>query len=164
MNVTAIYHGSDGKQTIALYQALEAVGPAGLVAMNLFRAQKCSARAKVYSRRYKGEAYGRKQWSIANLVKVLAEHGPALGIGYGWKEDAAQPYCPWVIYIDLPTGQCSFHSPIRLYGPDYPGEWRQQSSEKVILEFVSKVFQSPACDVTSSQPDCFGQAAGVESR
>jgi hypothetical protein len=27
------------------------------------------------------------------------------------------------VYIDLPTGQVSFHNGARYDGPDYPGEW-----------------------------------------
>jgi hypothetical protein len=44
-DLVRIYEGSDGKATIALYQQLSVLGPAGIVAVNLFRAQKCSARA-----------------------------------------------------------------------------------------------------------------------
>ena len=32
----------------------------------------------------------------------------------------------WVLYLDLPTGQVSFHAPARGPGPDYPGEWDGQ--------------------------------------
>ena len=41
-----IYHGSDGAATTAYYNELSKRGPIGLVAVNLFRASKCSARAK----------------------------------------------------------------------------------------------------------------------
>lgn len=123
MNVQAIYNGSDGDATKALYADLEKHGPAGLVALNLFRACKCSSRAKGYSRRYKGEAYGRKQWSMRNLCDILGQHGEALGISWGWMEDPDQPFHNQVLYIDIPTGQVSFHTDVRGKGPDYYRSW-----------------------------------------
>ncbi len=122
--VLHVFEGSNGDATQRLYERLNALGPVGVVAVNLFRAQKSSTRAKVYrGRGYRGAAYGRKEWSIANLCAVLAEHGAALGIGYGWKEDPKQPVYRQVLYVELPTGQVSFHAPERGAGPDYPGEW-----------------------------------------
>ncbi len=43
--------------------------------------------------------------------------------------------------VDLPElGQCSFHSPERYAGPDYPGEWDgRRASEERILAFCQKV-------------------------
>ena len=41
----------------------------------------------------------------------------------------------WVLYVDLPNiGQVSFHSPERLAGPDYDGEWdgARLSAERII--------------------------------
>lgn len=69
MNAADVYAGSDGELTKRYYSELETKGPIGLVAMNLFRAQKCSARAKVYRGgvrgrgSYKSMAYERKSWS-----------------------------------------------------------------------------------------------------
>ena len=48
MNIHAIYEGSNGDATRALYEHLQTLGPAGVIALNLFRAQKCSTRAKLY--------------------------------------------------------------------------------------------------------------------
>jgi hypothetical protein len=143
-----VYQGSDGELTKRYYAELERRGPIGAVAMNLFRAQKCSARAKVYrGRRYKDAAYGRKQWSMDLLVQILAQHAGELGIRYGWKQHPEiifddQP--SWVLYIDLPQGQVSFHSPSRGEGPDYPGEFdgAHKSAER-ILEFCDAVFHAP---------------------
>ena len=42
---------------------------------------------------------------------------------WGWKRDPKTPGYEWVLYVDLPTGQCSFHSADRLNGPDYQGDW-----------------------------------------
>lgn len=141
-----VYEGSDGEVTRAYYEELYDRGPIGLVAVNLFRAQKCSARAKVYRGglrgvgRFKDMAYDRKNWSMANLCKALVEHGATLGIRFGWKEDPGQEYHGWVLYVDLPQGQVSFHAATRGEGPDYPGEWDgQRRSAERIIEFCDAV-------------------------
>jgi hypothetical protein len=42
--------------------------------------------------------------------------------------------------LDLPTGQCSFHSAERLQGPEYAGEWDKDSdSTSAILAFCDQV-------------------------
>ncbi len=120
--VLSIYQGSDGVATKALYARLAALGPMGVIAVNLFRAQKASERAKQYrGGRFRAAAYERKQWSIDNLCTALAEHGVSAGLVYGWGEDETQPVYCFVFYVDLPTGQVSFHSSFRGEGPDYPG-------------------------------------------
>ena len=48
------------------------------------------------------------------------EHAAGLGIAWGWKQDPATINYPWVLYVDLPTGQVSYHSQFRGEGPDYP--------------------------------------------
>lgn len=141
MKAAEVYAGSDGEVTKAYYANLMDKGAVGIVAMNLFRAQKCSARAKVYrGRGYRDEAYERKQWSMGQLCECLAAR-PELRIKFGWKEDPGA-HVPWLLYIDLPQGQVSFHSPERGKGPDYLGEWDQQhSSEERILEFCDMVME-----------------------
>lgn len=127
--VLAIYEGSDGEATRALYGALAELGAAGAIATNLFRAQKASARAKVYRGgergrgSYRSMAYDRKGWAIDNLCKALAEHAGALSIRWGWGIDGKQAVHAHVLYVDLPTGQVSFHAGWRGSGPDYPAEW-----------------------------------------
>ena len=127
--ILATYNGSDGDKTKALYQALERCGPQGIVAMNLFRACKCSARAKVYrggvrgKGSYKSMAYDRKQWSIDNLAKALSHHQADLSFRWGWAVDPKQSKHKDVLYVELPTGQVSFHTEPRGLGPDFPGEW-----------------------------------------
>lgn len=127
--ILSTYSGSNGDQTKALYAALCERGAAGVVAMNLFRACKCSARAKVYKGgirgqgSYKSMAYDRKQWSIDNLAKALTDFGANLRITWGWAEDPAQPVHRFILYVDLPDGQVSFHTASRSAGPDYPGKW-----------------------------------------
>lgn len=120
--VRMIYEGSDGEATQALYMELAGYGPIGTVAIHLFRAQKCSARAKLYSSgHYASLAYGRKQWSLDQLAALLTRD--ACGLRFGWGTDPESPRIPWVFYVDLPTGQVSFHAPVKGEGPLYPGVW-----------------------------------------
>lgn len=135
MTPLEIYQGSDGAATKELYGKLEALGPLGLVAMNLFRACKCSDRAKVYrggirgKGSYRAMAYDRKAYSMEQLSKILTEHAEILSIGWGWKEDPKTLFdnrSSWVLYVDTTRGQCSFHSPTRGLGPAYPRDWDNQ--------------------------------------
>ena len=132
MNILAIYEGSDGAATTALYKRLHDLGATGQIALNLFRAHKCSGRAKEYrGRGFKGAAYDRKQWSMANLCGLLATSE----LGWGWKHDPSREFHCWVLYVDLPTGQVSFHTSARGIGPDYPGEWdgiREAGASRII--------------------------------
>lgn len=124
VRVLRIYQGSDGAATTALYAELEQLGPVGVIAVNLFRASKTSGRAKVYrGSGYRGAAYDRKNWSIGNLCDALSREAESAGLVWGWGEDEKQPFHKFVVYVDLPTGQVSFHSAERLGGPDYPGKW-----------------------------------------
>ena len=140
MNVFEIYHGSDGQATRYLYALLETRGECGRVALNLFRAQKCSSRAKVYhggirgGSSYRDMAYDRKQWSMENLCKILTDKAEELGILWGWKLDPGQTFHRWVLYVDIPTGQVSFHTASRGQGPDYVGDWdgAHASAERII--------------------------------
>jgi len=129
-SVVRIYDGSDGDATTGLYRQLEARGAIGVVALNLFRAQKASARAKVYrggvpgKGSYRTLAYERKQWSLNFLCTTLEAHGDALALRWGWLfEGSHTGGFPWVLYVELPTGQVSFHAPARGVGPLYGGTW-----------------------------------------
>jgi len=132
--ILSVYGGSDGDATKRLYERLDAIGPEGAIAVDLFRAHKSSSRAKAYrggpsaglgrgKGSYRRMAYQRKNWAIDNLCRSLDEHAQLLGIGWGWGEDPAQPVHCHVLYVDLPTGQVSFHSEWRGRGTAYPGEW-----------------------------------------
>lgn len=182
LNIRSIYYGSDGDATRGLYARLEQLGPVGVVAMNLFRAQKCSSRAKVYRGRggrqgrgkFSREAYQRKSWSMSNLCQALETHAqtltltaydgslpfsafaasyqtvygedvaPAETVRWGWATDESVQFgesASWLLYVDLPHGQVSFHSPTRGRGPDYPGQWDGQRNvgELRVLRFVEVV-------------------------
>lgn len=134
--VIRTYRGSDGERTKALYARLESLGPAGTIAVNLFRAQKNSERAKKYrGRRSRFAAYDTKNWALDNLRAALLAHADMLGIAWGWGEDAEQPLHKHVLYVDLPTGQVSFHAAERGGGPDYPKAWdgvRGVSADRII--------------------------------
>lgn len=125
IEISKIYFGSNGESTTKLYRRLEELGPIGVVAVNLFRACKASERAKVYrGRGFRDAAYDRKQWSMDNLCAALAEHGAGVGVtSWGWGLDDKTPKYSHVLYIEIPTGQVSFHNASRGAGPDYGKEW-----------------------------------------
>lgn len=147
--VIRTYRGSDGDATRALYRQLEACGPAGVVGVELFRAQKSSERAKVYrGRRFRGAAYDRKGWALDNLCAALTKHAGALGLAWGWGEDTKAPAYRHVLYVDLPTGQISFHAGTRGAGPDYAQGWDGmpgQSADR-ILRWLARLL-APAAAV-----------------
>jgi hypothetical protein len=120
-----VYEGSDGELTKIYYESLCRRGPLGFVAMNLFRAQKCSARAKLYrGRRFKDAAYERKDWSLGLLCDALVKHAEGLDIVWGWGRDESAIGFHWVLYVELPgVGQVSFHARHKKAGPDYVKPW-----------------------------------------
>lgn len=148
MTALEIFAASNGEATKALYTRLESIGPMGFIAMNLFRACKASQRAKVYrGGGFRGMAYEKKNWSQQQLCDALnrnchperrlgeVEGSPTISeiardasipqhdMAWGWKKDPAQEFHNWVLYVELPTGQVSFHAAARGLGPDYPGDW-----------------------------------------
>ncbi len=151
-SVVKVYEGSDGDATMALYNRLAKLGPAGEIAMNVFRAQKNSARAKKYrggipgKGSYKSMAYGRKQWAIENLTKALAAHAAGCGIQWGWGVDPKEGMHSAVLYIDLPTGQVSFHTAPGVMEPRYAGQWDGARGVSVgrVCGWVAKVLVGEA--------------------
>lgn len=151
LEVTRVYDGSDGEATKALYMRLESVGPAGCIAAHLMRAQKNSARAKVYRggdgrSSYRSLAYERKQWAMGQLAKTLTSYADGCGIRWGWGLDPEQPVHRDVLFVDLPTGQVSFHTGKREVGPDYPGKWdgRRGVSPQRVCSYAAQVLASQA--------------------
>lgn len=136
MKAREVYDSSDGDLTKAYYAGLGRLGPVGLIALNLFRAQKCSARAKTYSPKYRDRAYDRKDWSIGLLCDALRAHANDLGITWGWGRDDSAPGFEWVLYVELPNvGQVSFHARTRKAGcPDYADSWdgSRESAARII--------------------------------
>lgn len=118
-----MYRQQNGEVTKAYYAALNRIGYKGMLAVALFRAQKRSTAAKRYrGRHFKSSAYDVKNWSLGEICRVLKSWD--FGYTWGWKRDPHTPGFEWVLYVDLPTGQASFHSAQRLEGPNYTGEWR----------------------------------------
>lgn len=141
------YRGSSGQVTQALFKELEAYGADGALAIDLYRAQKASERAKVYRGgergrgSYKGMAYDKKQWAMDNLCRHLRENGRYT---WGWGVDDKQEYHRHVLYIDLPTGQVSFHNAHRGEGPEYEKPWDGmpgQSPDR-ICKFIAGVLSA----------------------
>jgi hypothetical protein len=144
MTVLEIFAGSNGQATLDLYARLENLGPIGAVALNLFRAQKASSRAKVYRRRFKGVAYDKKNWSMKLLCDALSASATELGIEFGWREDPMQEFHKWVLYVDLPMGQVSFHSAAPLSPERYEKLWdgSKDSAARIIRFVESVLFES----------------------
>ncbi|MFA5299082.1 MAG: hypothetical protein WC389_12820 [Lutibacter sp.] len=141
-----VYQGSDGSQTRGLYKELEKHGAIGIIAMNLFRAQKCSTRTKKYHGgisglgSYRDLAYDRKQYSMDELCKALKENAEKLNIKWGWKVDPKQEYHKHCLYVTLPQGQVSFHSDKRGIGEDFQGDWDGKNASEIrIIKFVDSV-------------------------
>lgn len=154
LNALDVFRGSDAEMTKRYYAALEKRGPVGVVAMNLMRAQKASDRAKVYRGgirgrgSYKSMAYEKKAWSMQTLAAVLTKYGAQLGIAFGWKRDpnvVFDGFPSWVLYVNLPQGQVSFHSRSRYDGTEYAGDWDgSHASAARILEFCDEVYAREA--------------------
>jgi hypothetical protein len=146
-DVYEIYKGSNGEATKALYARLSSFGAQGAIAVELFRAQKASSRAKAYRGgvrgrgSYRSMAYDRKGWALGNLCGALARDAADIAVVWGWGVDAKEPVHRHVLYVDLPTGQVSFHSGERYGGPDYAGEWDGVRGASVdrILRWVRRV-------------------------
>jgi hypothetical protein len=151
----AVFQGSAGEETKAYYACLTMSGPLGPLCVNLFRAQKCSERAKKYRGGVPGKAsftklaYDKKNWSMRLLCEFL-ENVPR--IRWGWKLDPKASFHQWVLYVDIPPGQVSFHAETRGGGPDYPGDWDGlHRSRERILAFCDAVHAS-AGDRTATKP------------
>ena len=146
------YYGSDATVTRRLHRKLESLGHEGQIAAHLLRAQKASSRAKGYGRSrhrgfrvtYSDLSYARKGDSITALCELLSKE--SCGLRWGWARDPANPKVEWLLYVDLPVGQVSFHSPARGTGPDYAAGWdgAQTSEERIIAYCDSLLEQGPA--------------------
>lgn len=157
VNARQVYYGSNGGATRSFCVRLEKCGQLGRVAAALFRAQKASARAKVYHggihRRdggwdsYRELACERKAECLGKLCWLLEEDD--CGLQWGWKPDLSQSYARQVLYVDLPVGQVSFHSTARFSGPDYPGDWDgEHKSEQRILECADRVLSDKHAELS----------------
>jgi hypothetical protein len=149
MNPWEVYKQQNGDITKAYYAEMNAKGYAGMLAVALFRAQKRSDAAKRYRNHFSGDAYDVKNWSLEQVVAILTRHD--FGFEWGWKEDPHTPGFTWVLYVDLPTGQCSFHTrhPIcaarKCEIKRYTGRWNPgEGSLTAILLYCDSVQNQPA--------------------
>jgi hypothetical protein len=58
-----------------------------------------------------------------------------------------------ILYVDLPTGQVSFHTGTRGEGPDYAGEWdgAKGTAAERVCRFVAGVFKMAALGAVENQ-------------
>lgn len=142
MLAASVFNQNNGDVTKEYYAKLSTMGFKGMLAVALFRAQKRSTAAKNYrGGRYRRAAYDVKNWSLGEVCRVLAAwpNRPE----WGWKKDPNTPGFEWVLYVELPTGQCSFHAAGRLDGPDFKGIWKPGAgSESNILEFCDSAWDA----------------------
>jgi hypothetical protein len=144
MNAREVLFQNDGDVTKLYYAELSTSGPYGELAVALFRAQKRSSRAKDYRRgKWRRAAYDVKSWSMGEVCRILKQLG---AFNWGWKQDPQTVFGEepsWVLYVDLPQGQVSFHSPSRLSGPDYLGDWdgQRMSADRIctFCDYVARV-------------------------
>jgi hypothetical protein len=133
-----VFDGTDGDVTRNYYTELNAKGLYGQLTTALFRAQKRSVAAKRYrGRKYTQAAYSVKNWSLSEICRIC-QLIPE--IVWGWKYDAKTVNFEWVLYVETPHGQVSFHSGERLEGPDFPNEWDgQKVCRERILRFCDSI-------------------------
>lgn len=144
MLAQAVFNQQNGDVTKAYYAKMNTKGLEGQLAVALFRAQKRSTAAKKYrGRRFTRDAYEVKNWSLSEICRILdAMQAFELAPVWGWKRDPLTPGYEWVLYIELPTGQCSFHCSQRLNGPDFCGEWNPRTpSESTITAYCDSVWE-----------------------
>lgn len=134
------WKSSDASVTTKFYRDLDARGPIGMLAHALFKANKSSYRAKRYrggngQKSFKDLAYERKRSSLYELSQILTKHAESLGICWGWRQDLKSAHDnSWVLFVAIPQGQVSFHSPVRHAGPTFPYEWdgKHVSTERIL--------------------------------
>jgi hypothetical protein len=139
-----VFEQKDGIVTQSFYNSLNTIGPMGRLATALFRAQKRSSAAKSYKRgKFRHAAYDVKNWSLGEVCRLLSSETRT--ITWGWKRDPKTPGYEWVLYVELPEGQVSFHSPERGAGPDYLGEWdNSEKSTDRIIRFCDSISEVAA--------------------
>lgn len=138
MRAEEVFNGNNGDVTKSYYSELNAKGIHGQLATALFRAQKRSTAAKRYKgRKFTRAAYDVKNWSLTEICRICQLTTDFI---WGWKYDAKTINFEWVLYVDTPMGQVSFHSGERLEGPDYSNEWDgQRLGRERILRFCDSV-------------------------
>jgi hypothetical protein len=120
-----VYHGSNGGRTRSFCCRLEKSGQLGRIAAALFRSD-----GSIFS--YRELAYEHKCVCLHKLCNLLETDN--CGLEWGWRIDPGRSFACFVLYVDLPEGQVSFHS------PDYDGDWDgEHRSEMRILDFADQI-------------------------
>jgi hypothetical protein len=155
-----------------ILRQLTACGPLGQVAAELVRIQKAGTQAGVYrgtaasGNSFRELALRRKREHLLKLVGLLGSMRPAPS--WGWANDPLQPQARWVLCLDLPTGQVSFHSSERFEGPDYTRRRESDVSprEHRILAFCDALLSGtlPAAAVPAAGTYGPGPSAGPSSQ
>lgn len=133
-----VFTRNDGDLTRRFYAHLDSLGVHGQLATALFRAQKRSEAAKRYrGKRYTRAAYDVKNWSLSEVCRIAPQ---VQDLQWGWRRDPRTKGYDEVLYVELPYGQCSFHSSERLGGPDFTGPWKPQPDSRTsILSYCADV-------------------------
>lgn len=140
-----VFRKRDGNLTVSLCVELAKRGLLGAAAVCLYQAQYSSARAKTYRRSSKRVSYERKNIALMRMPRWLSR----ADIAYGWGYDATSKNYEHVLYVELATGQCSFHSSERGDGPEFSGKWDSQGNSLTsVFAFCDSVLslqmESPA--------------------
>jgi len=136
MKARSIFKARDSKATMEFCTELATRGIDGAVAVSLYQVQYSSSRAKKYRRDGRQSSYARKNQVLSRVPHWLK----ASSIPFGWGHDRSTIAYPWVLYVDLPTGQCSFHNQSRGPGPDYLGKWiDDKPSFDVVMDYCDAV-------------------------
>lgn len=139
----AVMDRRDSEQTMDFVTALSMRGSEGALAVSLFQDQYASMKAKTYRRRsHTSSTYDRKNVALDRLghwCGIILEDGQ-----WGWKRDKNMPSFPWVLYVEIPTGQASFHTKERRTGPRYRKEWDgERTSRERICRWCDQVMNLP---------------------
>ena len=143
----SVFQGSDSARTRKFLTHLEKQGQPGRIAAALFRSQKASSKAKLYSggiersnggfSSFRTLSYEKKSQALKALCSLLLVD--SAGIEWGWGRDEENSRAPHVLYLELPTGQVRFHSAERFAGPDYPGKLDgERASEARIIGYCDQ--------------------------
>lgn len=145
LSARSVFELNHPEKTKEFYAKISESGGIGFIAVALYRVQKYSMMAKTFP--YRGKkgkrfiSYAKKNYRIESLVETLIKY-PDAGVTFGWGIDNKKSKNKWVLYVDLPNGQVSFHTPIgRLAGPDYAAGWCGVigASERRIFELCDKL-------------------------
>ncbi len=156
------FDSRDPSVTVSFQSSLLSRGVTGQLAFGLFRAQKRSTVAKKQRRgTYRRGAYDGKNEALKYVDSLLQIHARNLDVTWGWGIDRGQEFHNKVLYVDLPTGQCSFHSESPASATVYPKQWDKNSdSRRAILAYCDEALLLPVVALDASALMPFGANVG----